>query len=289
MKKRFLVTSILMLLLTVFALSTSTYAWFSMNTNVTATGFQVIAKTDDTYLIISNTTSENPTAASIQAENNNKGFTTIDMTMAANVSVVKPSTPIINSADQTAVTTGGKNVDGGALVATQLVNSNTSAAVATNWYTAKAIDGTVSTMKDGTARQLTTFNEYVIVKTFYLTVAKGANDAWNLRVKPTFTQNEETVGQTTYGNDIDACKAIIVTDQGGFAILKNAPEQGDTDTNGYYDIKGTTNLITDTTVVKVDLYIYYDGKDDAVFTSNAANLLGAKFDLSFEVDAKPAQ
>jgi hypothetical protein len=279
MKKRFLVTSILMLLLTVFALSTSTYAWFSMNTNVTATGFQVIAKTDDTYLLISN---EHTTATDIQAENNNKGFTTIDMTMAANVSKVKPSTPVLDTNDQDAVTAGGKNVDGGALVATQLVNTNTTAAVATNWYTAKAVDGTVSTMKAGTARQLTTFNEYVIVKTFYLTVAKGANDAWNLRVKPTFAQNDG-------GNDVDACKAIIVTDKGGFAILKNAPEQGDTDTNGYYDIKGTTNLITDSTVVKVDLYIYYDGKDDAVYTSNAANLLGATFDLSFEVDAKPAQ
>jgi len=51
MKKRFLVTSILMLLLTVFALSTSTYAWFSMNNKVTVTGMVITAKVENNLAI----------------------------------------------------------------------------------------------------------------------------------------------------------------------------------------------------------------------------------------------
>lgn len=51
MKKLF--TAICMTLVAAAMFATSTFAWFSMNTTVTATGMQVSAKTDNAYLIIS--------------------------------------------------------------------------------------------------------------------------------------------------------------------------------------------------------------------------------------------
>ena len=49
---RKLFVSIMTLVLTVMALGTSTFAWFSMNTTATATGMQVTAKSNATYLLI---------------------------------------------------------------------------------------------------------------------------------------------------------------------------------------------------------------------------------------------
>jgi len=53
MKKRFLLTSVMMLLLTVFALSTATYAWFSMSTTNTVKDFTITAASAEGGLEIS--------------------------------------------------------------------------------------------------------------------------------------------------------------------------------------------------------------------------------------------
>ena len=53
MKK--LIPALCMLLIAAAMLGTSTYAWFSMNTTVTATGMQVKAKSDAKFLQIAQT------------------------------------------------------------------------------------------------------------------------------------------------------------------------------------------------------------------------------------------
>ena len=64
MKK--LIPAICMTLIAAFMLASSTFAWFSMNTQVKATGMQVVAKSDNTYLLISSTKTS---ASDIQTEN----------------------------------------------------------------------------------------------------------------------------------------------------------------------------------------------------------------------------
>lgn len=68
MKK--LIPAICMLLVAASLLGTSTYAWFSMNTTVTATGMQVSAKTDNAYLRISAGTTLSGNAISASAGRN---------------------------------------------------------------------------------------------------------------------------------------------------------------------------------------------------------------------------
>lgn len=51
-----LIPALCMLLISAVLMGTSTYAWFSMNTTVTASGMQVTAKSDNVFLQISKTT-----------------------------------------------------------------------------------------------------------------------------------------------------------------------------------------------------------------------------------------
>ena len=124
------------------------------------------------------------------------------------------------------------------------------------------------------ARQLTSFEHYVIKKTVYLTVSVGANPANNLKVTADIAQKDG-------GTDIAACKMVVTTDDAGFAFVNNSNK-----TN--VAIAGDNHDITSTTVRTVNIYIYYDGAESVVYTNNAANLKGATINLTFTVDSHPA-
>ena len=267
-----LIWSALLLLVAAVMLGTSTFAWFSMNTQVSATGMQVVAKSDSTYLLISST---NSTASAIQAENSGNGFTTVALTVSDNDAKVYPSRPALSSAEAAYLTVAaGHYKTDGSLIATAGVQVDTAekAGTVTNWYTANAQSSGASTIDSATAKQLASFDSFVIRKTVYLTVASGANDANNLTVTPTITQKGA-------GSDISAVKVLVVTGT-NYVILSSA-------NNGTpISIHETSNqTVTDTTVVTVNIYIYYDGEDSNVYTNNTANLTGATIDLLFGVDA----
>ncbi len=253
MKK--LIPAICLLLVSAVMLGTSTFAWFSMNTSVTATGMQVVAKSDNTYLLVSAT---NTTASTIQTEN----VTTAALTVESAAAKVYPCKP--KAASEIG---DGKIFETG----TAVTNQTTASAYA-NWYKANAAAPSASDLKAGTATELTTFTGYVIQKTLYLTVAQGANQANNLSVTATFTaQNSKNIA---------AARVLVATDDSGFAIL--------TPNSATADIKGSNTNITDTTVRTVYVYIYIDGSDSTIYTNNAANLDGANIGLAFNVDAVPA-
>lgn len=263
--KRQLLAAIAMVLVAAIALGSSTYAWFANNTKVTANDLQLTAMSNDTFLLINATES---TATAIQTA----GKTTDSMGMTA--TKVYPSAPALNDTDTGYLTTNGKNVNEEAItVIGEKITSATQAAVVTNWYTAKAQSTDASTIKADSARQLVAFDNYVIHKTLYLTVAVGSDVATNLKVTPKFTQ----LGN---GNDISAVKILLVTDDGACVVLdKNSAD---------VDISGNNTDLTQTTVRQVDLYLYVDGNDSNIYTNNAANLKGASCTLEFNVETKTA-
>ena len=267
MKK--LIPALCMLLVAATLLGTSTYAWFSMNSTVDAKGMQIVAKSDNTYLLISST---NTTAATIQGEN--KIETTI--TVSDEDAKVYPSAPAISDAEVGYLTTSGKTISGATITTAgvKVVNAATADA-ATNWYTANAIAPDAATIKVDSARQLENFDDYVIKKTVYLTVAVGSNGMNNLTVTPNFTVK-------TGGADLTAAKVVITTNDGGFAIL-DATHSGTA-----IDIKGTNTILTDTAVRTINIYVYYDGNVDKVYTNNAANLKGVDINFTFGGQAVPA-
>lgn len=261
-----LLAAVAMTLVAVIALGSSTFAWFANNTKVEATGMNVVAKSNDTFLLISE---DKDSATGIQTD----GKTSVDLGMTANTEVF-PAAPAIDDTKMGYLTTAGRKVGGGEITVpgVKIENAATAAAV-TNWYTAKAKNAGTHEMEDDSARQLETFADYVEHKTLYMTVAKGADGANNLKVTPVFTQNDT-------GNDMDAVKVLLVTSDGACKVLKN----GDTD----IDIKGNNTTLTDDKVLTVDLYIYVDGDDDAVYTNNKANLKGATIKLNFSVEVATA-
>ena len=271
MKFKKLIPALCMLLVAAVLMGTSTFAWFSMNDQVTATGMQVVVKSDNTYLLIG--TGDNDTADEIQAANPN---TTVALTVSDAQAKVYPSKPVENNTEAGYLTTSGKKVGDEAITtAGVIVNSAATAPVVTNWFTATAASVDAATMAEGSARQLVSFDGYVIKRTAYLTVADGSNHAHNLTVTPTFTQKAS-------GDDLPACKMVIVTSDGGFAILSSA-------NNGTaVDIKGSNTELTDSSVITVDMYIYVDGAQEKIYTNHAASLTGATINLSFKVDAVPA-
>ena len=273
-KKLFL--SIMTLVLVVMALGTSTFAWFSMNTTATATGMQVGVKSDATYLLIG--TGDNDTYSEIQTAS----VTTVALTVAYGDQKVLASKPKEAS-----------EIGTGKLFATGTpVTDAASAATAANWYTASSSDPAYSTenashesvVKGVNSLQSTSssgnyyFNNYVIKKTVYLTLSVGSNDAYNLTVTPTIALK---TGQAQTTTDISAVKVLVASGD-NYVIL-------DSSMTTAQSLYATTNQdLTPTSVVTVDIYIYYDGSEDAVYSNNAANLADATIDLQFDVAIKPA-
>ena len=249
----------------------STFAWFALNTEVSATGMQVVAKSDNTFLLIG--TGDNDTYSEIQGLTA-PANTSVALTVAAADADLYPAHPVSSSGEAALIPAStGKKVGGDAItVAGAEVNSAATAAAVTNWYTATAATVDDEAMLAGSARQLTSFDEYVIVKTLYLTVAEGSNNANNLSVTASIT--------AATSKTIDATRVMVVTSDGGFAILTPASPTA--------DIKGSNTALTDTSVITVTVYIYVDGEDASIYTNNKADLDTANISLTFDVDPVPA-
>lgn len=237
MKKfRKLIPALCMLLISAVLLGTSTFAWFSMNTTVTATGMQVTAKTDHTYLLISTTNSK---IANPSEDNKTVEFS--------------GTTNLAPSAHKT-FTTGAD------------------AATAGNWFTAVS-DNPQTGVISGTGTDLedSNFRQYVLKQTVYISITEGSVAAKDLKVKATIADSNDSDSKT----DITPIRVLVVCGE-------NYVELDSTKT----DFASTVlkDAISDTDIVAVDIYIYYDGTDDGVTTNNSANLAGAKVDLTFSVD-----
>jgi hypothetical protein len=265
-----LLSAVGMLTVSAAMLVSSTFAWFSMNKTVTAQTMKMTVKSDSTYLLISGT---NSTASAIQAENDGKGNTTV--TWASTQNSLIPSDPATSAIASASLTTSGKNIDGDAITTAGVaVTDKATAAVETNWYTANALSVDAATIDSTTIRQLTAakFSDYVIKETVYLTVAKGANAASSLTVKPTFAKEGDGKNE-----DLTAARILVATSNGGFITLDSSSSGTAT------AITGATGNITDSTVVTVDIYFYYDGDNTNVYTNNIADLTGTNMSLEFGV------
>ena len=270
-----LLSAVGMLTVSAAMLVSSTFAWFSMNKDVNVATLSLTAKSNQTYLLISKT---HTTAADIQTE----GSTTASESITGTDAQVYPSSPALTTteAGYLSVAAGHYQVDGSTLISTAgvQVTDADKAADTNNWFTANATAVDAATINSTSAKQLTSFDGYVIHKTYYLTVAAGSNPANNLGVTATITQ-------TGAGADAQAIKLLVTTDDGGFANLYTAGNDGTAHAaNLTADIKGTNTNITNSTVRQVDVYLYYDGDEAPVYTNNAANLTGADVDLTFNVD-----
>ena len=145
------------------------------------------------------------------------------------------------------------------------VTNTSTATQAGNWYTATAEVATASAAKDDSQTNLSTFTSYVIHKQVWLTVAKNTAAVKDIKVSATFG-----------GGDPDAIHParVLVTSATAMQELSPATSDGNTSLSN-------SNL-TDTEVLPLDIFIFIDGSDEKVYTTNMANLASASISLTFE-------
>ena len=227
--KKQLMAAIAMVLVATIALGSSTYAWFAANNKVTANGMSITVQNNTAALLISGSTS---TLADIQTA----GLTVDTAAVASDVLYPAAHDAF---ATQAAVPTVG------------------------NWYYAKSDDPNDATMNVATKTALTTFNEYVLVNTFYITLAPGSDPMTNLKVDAI----------TITG---DPAARVIVQTTEGYQEFSTSLASG-ANTSGAV----LAAALDDATVIPVNVYFYIDGNATNVYTNNFDNLVGTSVSIDF--------
>ena len=240
-----LIPALCMLLVSAVLVGTSTYAWFSMQDQVQVNGLQVTAQTDQPYLIIG--TGENNSVAKLQAlpKKETPEGSNVDLGVSADDAKVKP-------------------------VAHETLNNAAAAEVAGNWYWYNAEKTSAPGAAQGaTKNTLTDMTGFVITKTVYMTIVKET---------PALSDIEAKVTITAAGTkNIDAAKVVL-------AVYSGETDKGVKEfdkTNTASTALGTGEVTSDT-LIKVNIYIYIDGTNAAIFTDNAANLDTANIEITFK-------
>lgn len=234
-----LLLSLLTLLIAVAITATSTFAWFVVNKEVTASNMQIEVKSDTTYLVISET---NTTGMLDTLTDTSKSLT------AQNAKVL----PVRYNAEGSGETkweyTSGTAYDNGAK----------DSKAAWTVVTAQNVD------------------KYTVKYTFYVGLTTTtALPATNLIVK-------SLKATALDGEDAKFLPAVSVMVQCGETCLNFA----DVKTNSSV---GSSAILSSTVakgqVYQIDAYVYINGDNEVVKSSNAANL--GKFTLTMELEVTP--
>ena len=241
------------LLVSAVMLGSSTYAWFSMNTKVTATGMTVNAKSDSKFLqIVAGTAGFADDEAQISAEAVNK---TKDLRPTSAVKAI-----------------GTDN-----LTLTELAQADKATDI--KWVEAFSNDPASST-KNGEYKEVTTAaqatdasNLYTLINDFKvrLNPKAGANSAKDLSVTGVTITSTATVAK----NDLLASVRVLFVCGDEWAIWSNgAKVLASSDTSVL-----AATVTTTPTAIKV--YIYFDGEDTATTTNNATKLSTDGYKVEF--------
>lgn len=240
-----LIPALCMLLVSAVLVGTSTYAWFSMNDQVTATGLSVTAKTDQHYLIISETADSVSKLHALTA----KDSKTVALGVSGDAAKVAPCVP-----------------------ATAVVDADTAATVG-NWGYAVS-DDPANASTSATTTPLTKFDGYVIRKTVYMTLVENSVDVNGLTATVKIANNAT--------GTITAAKVLLAVSTGNDTTVTKVTKGAykfDTDDTTAVDLN--TGKVTASTLVKVDIYIYLDGTDSSIYTNNMDKLDTANITLTF--------
>jgi hypothetical protein len=186
-----LAAAIAMTLVAMVALGSSTYAWFAANTEVTANGMSVTAKSDTTFLLIK------------------QGAVDADTVQAAK----KTEDAAITSSDIMYPTAH-----------TDSVTNTATANTVGNWYYKYSTDPTVygGENKETAATVLTTLDEYVLVNTFSITVADGSNVLDNLKVGSVTINTEGDAAVKVLVTSAGACEEFSGAGGTGTVVLASS-------------------------------------------------------------------
>lgn len=259
MKKfKAIVPALAMLLVSAVLLGTSTFAWFSMNDEVTVSGMQITAKSDQHYLIVGST----------------NDLTALQDKTTGNQMTVELKKP--DSTDPLSATVKPVQPKAGAIT-----NATTAAAPGSwEWYVGTSkTDGTAKPNPEGgatTPNAVTDLNEYTLHTTVYITVAKDTPEAKNLILE------KATFAKAGAGKNLDGFGGVVVATTEAADRVDSDNALKARDAAGKPILAATVN---DQTVIAVDIYVYVYGANANITTENAFDLATLSLELKFSVAA----
>ena len=255
-----IIPALCMLVVSAIMAVSTTYAWFSMNNTVKATGLEVTAKSNATYLLIG--AADNATDKAQSDLTKEAAFVSGGTNTEKNDKNVYPA-----FYSDAATTLPGTSADGTTMTIT-----------ANKWYTAQNTD------PDAAANKVTSVTEigdddlakYVCTYKVWLTLSADSEDlSKKVKITPAITSGEQGT-------------SAVVTING--ETLKLSTVNGDTGVVTQ-TAKTTANVVnfTATTSIEVVVQVYIDGTATNVtskYINNPSNTLTGTLGLTFElVDA----
>lgn len=252
----------------------STFAWFSSNGTVRATGLTVEASTSNAYLIIGKTTADL-----------DKNLTSI--TMDSPSDALKPSAYI--AADYNAETDTQK-AEGDTWAATTLNDADaTCIDNVSQWYTGVGIDANNGALKDNKVKIAEgEFSQYVVIQDIVVSIS-GTTPVNNVNAKMTYTATNESAL---------SCPIKVVFLYQKVAATEGAnPTYGTVTTWTKEEVKASTGwesgidlggIASPKEHIAIKVLVYMNGNDADVKTANSGNLTGCSLAFDFVDQAASA-
>jgi hypothetical protein len=270
-----IVSAAAMLAVSASMLGTSTYAWFTMNKEVTVASMGISAKSNNPHLVVADT----------RTGTYGESVTLATPDPAKVLNLVTPLNVASNVpyyADVTAKAAGAAQVAGDQQNTNTTTPSKFTGASSVLWGTeyssnAAQVQGDKIPVQVGTAN----LGDYVYSEDLYFKVLDNTEDATNLKLE-SVTFNDGT-------NSIAASGRILaVAENGKYQLFKlvdgvvTTAESG-SDAALYPTVtKGGDNNANS---VMVTIYFYFDGTDSSAYTNNATDLSQVTASYLFSVDA----
>ena len=248
-----LIPAIGMLLLSACMLVTSTFAWFSMNTTVKATGMSVSAKGDQVYLqIVNSGTAFDDDAAQIIA--------TAQEAFGQNLKPTNVVKSINTPATSCVAYDGGKD----------FVWVDASSATVDAWQAA------------GSGYKAVTYNGYALLKSFDIRLnAKAGKTEATAPLKASSVQFTPTEGKDWTSDAFASCVSVLVVCGNNSQLFKQTTAGNFEEVSGSDDYLDAANVAAEgqeakyvfnnTSGVKVDVYVFFNGDNENCTIANLNN------------------
>ena len=241
------------LLVSAVMLGSSTYAWFSMNTSVTAQGMQVSAKSDSQYFVVASTlTAENKfpeaTVDKVDATLTQKGV--------GDTNDVYPVSKVATATDIVSEQGAGKYTNGDTVTAG-------------DWFTASSPkrenvkgDDTNDKLLKNVRKIDFGAKDYFLQYTFYVGLEKNSSDfTGKIKISATYDNAAKV-----------ACSISLLALPGKTETLNQTFESVTT-----ADVESTEDYSltkANLSVIKVVVYVYIDGEDARIKSDGFTTLTG---------------
>ncbi len=254
-----LIPALCMLLISAVLMGTSTYAWFSMNTKVTATGMEVNAKSESQFLqIVAGTDAFSNDAAQISANAKNDKKSVRPVTAVKKVVATPGATSITTLTSENA-----KDLQSSEIKWAEAFSNDPSSSAKVGDYKDVSENAIASTDD----------NIYTLINSFKvrLNPATGSNIAANLKVQ-SLTITAKADGKTQL---LPAVRVLITCGE-KWVMWKNGQQVVGCDG----DSKVIAASVT-TTETSINVYIFFDGEDAATTTNNATTVGSDGYKVEF--------